>query len=271
MVKGRCGARSCAASLPAPGVRDFAGLGPGRRRPGVWAPSWRPSPRTDPGGAAARSGLQAAEPLRGAVQLIASTLVAAALATAPPAPTLVEVRLAIPDVVVDLRYATPDNFMERPLYPAGARCLLLKEAVDRLSRAASALRERGLRLRLFDCYRPHSVQWEMWKRFPKPGYVADPRRGSAHNRGAALDLTLAAADGTELRMPTRFDAFERAAHHDFPGVSAEVGERRALLREVMRAAGFRENRMEWWHYELPRAGRWPVQDVPVAAGPRTNE
>jgi D-alanyl-D-alanine dipeptidase len=177
-------------------------------------------------------------------------------------PELVDAQTRIPDLVVDLRYATPDNFLHRAVYPATARCLLLPETLDRLVAVADSLRPQGLRLRVYDCYRPRSVQWEMWKLYPKPGYVADPRQGSHHNRGAAVDLTLADAEGKSLEMPTAFDAFERAAHHGYAGGSARSRENRERLRTAMEAAGFQENRMEWWHYQLPHPGRFPVLDLP---------
>jgi zinc D-Ala-D-Ala dipeptidase len=199
--------------------------------------------------------------------LASQLLLAGPLLLAPLAeePVLVEVRQAIPDVVVDLRYATADNFLKEQVYPDGARCLLRREAVERLARAAEALRARGFRLRLYDCYRPRSVQWKMWRILPKPGYVADPRKGSNHNRGAAVDLTLATAAGAEVEMPTPFDTFGPAAHHGFSGGSEASRRHRELLREAMEAAGFRPNRMEWWHYDLRGATVLPVLDVPLVA------
>ena len=166
-------------------------------------------------------------------------------------------------LIVDLRYATTDNFLKRKLYPDGARCLLRRSAARKLARAAEQMRFKGLRLKVYDCYRPVSVQWEMWKVMPKPGYVADPRKGSNHNRGVAVDLTLASADGTELEMPTPFDTFTPAAHHDYAKGSAKSRENRETLRQAMEAAGFQKNAMEWWHYELPDASKFPVLDRPV--------
>jgi D-alanyl-D-alanine dipeptidase len=167
----------------------------------------------------------------------------------------------IPDLQVDLRYATADNFLKRSVYPKHARCFLLPQAVEQLKKAAEALREKGFRLKVYDCYRPRAVQWEMWKLVPKPGYVADPRQGSNHNRGAAVDLTLVTLDGTELEMPTAYDFFGKAAHHGSPASEAAVRHRELLLK-TMEAAGFKRNRMEWWHYDLPRAGRFKVLDLP---------
>jgi D-alanyl-D-alanine dipeptidase len=95
------------------------------------------------------------------------------------------------------------------------------------------------------------------------GYVADPRTGSHHNRAAAVDVTLLLADGSEVEMPTPFDTFGRAARQDAPQRSAEVAGRLLLLRTAMQAAGFRINRMEWWHYEAPEAHGAPLLDVPL--------
>ena len=126
-------------------------------------------------------------------------------------------------------------------------------------------------MKTFDCYRPRPVQWEMWKLMPRPGYVANPRFGSHHNRGAAVDLTLVTADGTEVEMPTPFDTFGKASHHSYGGGSAASRRNRDHLRSVMVAAGFRPNRMEWWHYELPDAKRFPLLDVPLTAASKVGE
>ncbi len=187
----------------------------------------------------------------------------AALLAAAPAPPLVDVGRALPDAVIDLRYATDSNFLGRAIYPEHARCLLLPAVSARLGRAAARLRARGLRLRLYDCYRPLTVQRELWRRFPRKGFVADPAKGSNHNRGAAVDVGLAAADGSELELPTPFDTFEPRARADATtGVSAAARRNRDLLRAAMEGAGFRVNRLEWWHYDAPEARRASVFDVP---------
>ena len=190
------------------------------------------------------------------------SLVWAALLAVAPAPPLVDVARALPDAVVDLRYATRSNFLGRAVYPPDARCLLLPAVTDRLARAAARLRERGLRLRLYDCFRPLAVQREMWRLFPRKGFVADPARGSNHNRGAAVDVGLAGADGSEVELPTAFDAFERRARADATeGVSPAARRHRDLLRAAMEEAGFRVNRMEWWHFDAPEARGAPVLDA----------
>lgn len=181
------------------------------------------------------------------------------------APDLVDVGLLLPDAVRDLRYATADNFTGKALYPAGARCLLLRPVALRLSRAAARLAAERYRLVLYDCYRPLAAQRELWRRLPRPGLVADPAKGSNHNRGAAVDVGLVAADGSAVELPTAFDAFEpRARAGATAGVSPAARRHRDLLRAAMEAAGFRVNRMEWWHFDAPEARGAPVLDVPLA-------
>src|SRR5262249_21344003 len=109
------------------------------------------------------------------------------------------------------RYATADNFTGKPLYPVG-RCKLRRAVAARLAVAAKALRAQERRLVLWDCYRPKSIQEELWKRVPDPRYVADPRVGSKHGRGAAVDVSLADTAGAPVAMPTKFDDFSEAAH-----------------------------------------------------------
>jgi D-alanyl-D-alanine dipeptidase len=180
-----------------------------------------------------------------------------------PAPDLVDAKDSVPGLVVELRYAQADNFLGKAVYPKGARCLLLRPVAVRLARAAEEVARHGYRLKVWDCYRPLSVQWEMWQRFPRRGYVADPHTGSQHNRGAAVDVTLVRADGSEVEMPTPFDAFVALARQDARLADEEVTARRALLRAAMEAAGFHINRMEWWHYEAPEAHGAPLLDVPL--------
>jgi D-alanyl-D-alanine dipeptidase len=196
--------------------------------------------------------------------LIALSL-AGALSAQPAAsqPALADVAALIPHAVLDLRYATPDNFTGRTLYPV-ARCLLRPAVAARLARAAARLEKEGYRLRLYDCYRPLSVQKVMWKAFPRRGFVAEPKEGSLHNRGAAVDVGLSAMDGSELAMPTRFDAFERKAWASATaGIPSRLRVRRDRLRAAMEAEGFVVNPMEWWHYAARDALRYPLLDVPL--------
>jgi D-alanyl-D-alanine dipeptidase len=194
-------------------------------------------------------------------------LLAAAIASASGG-DLVEATRLVPDAVLDIRYATSDNVLGRKLYGA-ARCLLRRPVAERLARAAALLRERGYRLRLFDCYRPLSVQRELWRFRPQRGYVADPRTGSHHNRGAAVDLSLVARDGREIPMPTPYDTFDRRSRADaVKGIAPEAVESRRVLRRAMEEAGFRASRAEWWHFDAPDARRYPLLDLPLEGADR---
>ena len=204
------------------------------------------------------------------VSPLAAHALAALLAAAPGAAPdpLVDVTALVPRAVLDVRYATPSNFMGRPLYPV-ARCLLRPAVAARLARAAATLEAEGYRLRLYDCYRPLSVQREMWRAFPRPGFVADPRAGSLHNRGAAVDVGLSAPDGSELPMPTRYDAFvPAAAARATAGIPAALRRRRDRLRAAMEAEGFLVNPREWWHFAVRDARRYPLLDLPLVEAAR---
>lgn len=183
------------------------------------------------------------------------------LAAAPE--PLVEVPARIPNVVVELKYATSDNFMKKQVYPAGAKCLVLERTLKVLAAAAERLQAQGFRLKMYDCYRPHSAQVELWNESPRPGYVMDPKKGSNHSRGTAVDVTLVTLDGGEVEMPSPYDFFGQAAHHRYSGGSAEAREHRNILKEAMVEAGFKPNPLEWWHYELLDAWHAPVRDEPL--------
>lgn len=176
---------------------------------------------------------------------------------------LVEAVARVPGLAVELRYATADNFLGKAVYPEDAQCLLLPVVAGRLAEAQRALEARGFRLKAWDCYRPLHVQWAMWKLVPVKGYVADPHTGSNHNRGAAVDVTLITLTGEPVEMPTPFDTFGPTAHHGSNAGTAEGRAHRETLRQAMVQAGFRPNRMEWWHYDAPEARGAPVLDVPL--------
>jgi D-alanyl-D-alanine dipeptidase len=182
--------------------------------------------------------------------------------TPTPGPALVDLTTVAPTVRLDLRYATPNNFTGRALYPV-ARCLLRPAVAARLARVQSALASRHLGLKVYDCYRPLSVQRLMWTLVPDERYVADPAKGSRHNRGAAVDVTLVRADGEELAMPTPFDDFSERARVDYVPLPAEVGANRALLQRAMRDAGFEPLPTEWWHFDAPDWQSFDVLDVPL--------
>lgn len=170
---------------------------------------------------------------------------------------LVEILPGRSGLLIDLAYARADNVTGKPIY-ARARCLLHPAAAALIDRAAELARPHGLRLKIFDAYRPTEAQWVLWNAFPNPEFVADPRRGSPHSRGAAVDLTLVDGAGRELEMGTPFDDFSAASHHGSLAVSAQAQRNRALLLGLMTAAGWDFYRNEWWHYQLFQARNYPL-------------
>lgn len=154
-----------------------------------------------------------------------------------------------PDFVYELKYATPDNFLKQAVYDCG-ECYLRKSTAEALVKANEAFKQLGYRIKLFDCYRPLSVQKKMWKILPGTHYVANPAKGSKHNRGAAVDLTLVDAQGKELNMGTPFDFFGKEAHHTYTEHPKEVLENRKLLKETLDKFNFKSIYSEWWHYEF---------------------
>lgn len=162
------------------------------------------------------------------------------------------VRIAPPDFDVDfyLAYATSDNFTGKPVY-GRADCWLHEDAAACLRKAIELARPLGWRLKIFDAFRPSEAQWALWNHTPDPEFLADPRRGSPHSRGVAVDLTLIdAKTGEELDMGTGFDAFTPLSHHACTAIPAEAQRNRLLLMGLMTAAGWDFYRHEWWHYQL---------------------
>lgn len=179
-----------------------------------------------------------------------------------PGAKLVDLSEVDPSIKIDLRYATAGNVFGRPLYPV-ARCLLRRSVAERLSRVQKRLRPKGLGLKIWDAYRPHSVQKEMWAMKPDPRFIADPKKGSKHNRGAAVDLTLVDRSGYELAMPTGFDEFTDRAARGYMRLSPDVLGNRQLLTDAMQAEGFVGLPSEWWHFDAPDALEYPLLDAPL--------
>jgi zinc D-Ala-D-Ala dipeptidase len=202
--------------------------------------------------------------LDGGVLILLIFSTATVLARPPAADDFVDVARALPSVTLELRYATPDNFTHAPIYPV-ARCLLRRSVVERLARVVDDLSRRHVSLKLWDCYLPLAVQRELWRRVPDPRYVADPAKGSRHNRGAAVDVTLVDAHGRELAMGTPFDDFGPRAHRDATGLDDAARHNRALLDGAMERAGFLPFATEWWHFDAPDWAAFPVADVPLQA------
>jgi D-alanyl-D-alanine dipeptidase len=169
------------------------------------------------------------------------------------------------DVDLDLRYATADNLTGKPIY-ARAQCLLHPAAAAALERAIALARGIGCRLRLFDGFRPVEAQWQLWRALPDPRFIADPRLGSNHSRGVAIDLSLNDEGGRPLDMGSGFDDMTERSHHGRSDLPAAVQRNRALLLGVMAGAGWAAYPYEWWHYQLAETARYPLLTDSAAGG-----
>lgn len=173
----------------------------------------------------------------------------------------VDVEQRAPGVRIELRYATTNNFMKRAVYPPSARCYLRSRVAARIAEVQRKLAADGLGLLLYDCYRPRPVQKLLWEITPDERYVAPPHKGSRHNRGAAVDLTLVDSQGRPLPMPTEYDAFSVKAHRSYNDLPEELKKNRARLTDAMKAAGFLPMPTEWWHFDDPESARYPLSEI----------
>jgi D-alanyl-D-alanine dipeptidase len=169
----------------------------------------------------------------------------------------------IPGVILDLRYSSDNNFMHKKLYPQNTKTTFLrKPAYQALENASRELGRQGLVLVIFDAYRPYSVTETLWKNVLDERYAANPAKGSGHNRGIAVDLTLADLKTHQvLPMPTDFDNFSDSAHQDFMGTDDRRIANRELLKRVMEKNGFIPLSTEWWHYSWPHPENFEVLDL----------
>lgn len=175
---------------------------------------------------------------------------------------MVPLSRVIEGVIMDLRYATKQNFTHKQLYPTLKETYLRKGAATALSKVQDSLRKMGIGIKIWDAYRPFSVTKKMWKLIGDERYVANPAKGSGHNRGIAVDVTLVWINTSkELDMGTGFDHFSDTAHHDFKHLTAEQHKNRQLLKTIMEQFGFKALPTEWWHYSLPDPARYPVLDL----------
>ena len=178
---------------------------------------------------------------------------------------LIDIRTVVPDAVIDLRYATPNNFVGIAMYPADARCLVAQSMADGLKTAADLLRADGDVLVFWDCYRPHAVQVQMYDVVSEPGWVSKPGPyARSHEAALSVDVTLE-HDGALVDMGTGFDEFTpRANAYATDGVSPAAQANRTRLRDAMAAGGFTVYKGEWWHFDAPGAyTNHPILDVPV--------
>ncbi|HET8947156.1 MAG TPA: cyclase family protein, partial [Candidatus Polarisedimenticolia bacterium] len=185
------------------------------------------------------------------------------------APDLVELTTLDPTIKLDIHYARKDNFTGAPVY-SEARAFLQRPAAAALLRAHRALRERGYGLLIFDGYRPWSVTRRFWELTPadKKVFVADPAKGSKHNRGCAVDLSMYdLKTGREVAMPSPYDDMTDKAYATYSGGDAAARDRREILREAMENEGFFVYTHEWWHFDYKDWHEYPILDVPFSAIP----
>ncbi len=179
-----------------------------------------------------------------------------------PAKAMVDLKKAIPGLQLDLRYATANNFMQRKFYPKINTTYLRKAAADSLAVIQKELLKKGLTLKIFDAYRPYSVTEKLWEPVKDDRYAADPKKGSGHNRGIAVDLTIVdLKTKAEVDMGTSFDNFSDTAHHAFTGLPKEILQNRLLLKNIMEKHGFKPLDTEWWHYYLPNTAFYELLDL----------
>ena len=163
--------------------------------------------------------------------------------------TFVNVRDYVTDLVYEMKYATTDNFLKTKVYECD-ECYLRLKTVKALVDASKCFNRKGYKIKLFDCYRPLNVQKKMWTIVPDPNYVANPVKGSIHNRGGAVDITLVDENGNELDMGTGFDHFGSESAHSYEQFERVILKNRKLLKKIMLRNGFEALDSEWWHYNL---------------------
>lgn len=178
-----------------------------------------------------------------------------------PNNTLVEIKKVIPTVVLDIRYATTNNFMHRVMYKQ-ARAFARKPVVMQLKKIQALLKTRGYGLKIFDAYRPYAVTVAFYEQASDKNFVANPKKGSKHNRGCAVDLTIIdLKTGQEVPMPTPYDSFEPQAAASYPHLPSAIIQNRDFLIGVMQAHGFKVIPNEWWHFDFIGWENYPLMDI----------
>jgi D-alanyl-D-alanine dipeptidase len=181
-----------------------------------------------------------------------------------PDKKLVEIKKYIPGIVLDIRYATTNNFAHHKMYPQ-AKAFARLPVVLALKQVDAALKLQGLGLKIYDAYRPYAVTVKFYDLIRDTNFVADPAKGSKHNRGCAIDLTLIDLNtGKELDMPTGFDSFSKKAASTYTDLPKQEIANRALLKKVMVAHGFTELPTEWWHFDFKGWKYYELLDVPFS-------
>lgn len=179
-----------------------------------------------------------------------------------PDEELVDLETFIPKIVLDIRYATTNNFVHEKIYNL-AKAYARRPVAEALKRAQEEFNKKGIGIKIYDGYRPYAATVKFYEAYHDTTFVASPYRGSRHNRGCAIDMTLVdLATGKELRMPTGYDSFSKQAYPTYPVKDREVRDNRTLLISVMQRNGFKVNSAEWWHFDYVGWQKYDVMDIP---------
>ena len=155
----------------------------------------------------------------------------------------------IPSIVVDLKYATTDNFTGKQIYESDMPAMLRYGTIKKLAKAQEMLNDLGYTLVIWDAYRPTKAQFKLWEVCPNSKYVSNPNTGfSSHSRGNTVDITIQTLNGDHVEMPTGFDDFSKFANRDYSDVSKEAGKNSTMLENIMKDCGFKPYSAEWWHF-----------------------
>jgi D-alanyl-D-alanine dipeptidase len=178
-----------------------------------------------------------------------------------PEKELINLEKFVPGLAMDIRYATTNNFMHEKMYNM-ARAYARKPVAEALQKIQAELKPQGLGIKMFDAYRPYKATVKFYETYHDTTYVASPYRGSRHNRGCALDLTVIdLKTGKELEMPTEYDSFKKEAWPSTPVKDPLIRKNRQLLIDVMQKYGFKVNGSEWWHYDFNGWKKYEVMDI----------
>jgi len=177
--------------------------------------------------------------------------------------SLIKISSFNPAILIDLRYATHNNFTKQQVYASNADAYLLDFVAEKLDRVQNYLNKKGLGLKVWDAYRPLEVQWKFWQLLPDERYVSNPAKGGGrHPRGTTVDVTLVSlAEGKELLMPTEFDDFTSKAHADCMELPQEAIHNREVLRQAMEKFGFKGIACEWWHFDSIDWRNYPILEI----------
>jgi D-alanyl-D-alanine dipeptidase len=174
----------------------------------------------------------------------------------------VEITKAIPGIKLDIRYATKNNFMKQVMYRQ-ARAFARRPVVEQLRLIQAELKKKGYALKIFDAYRPYAITVEFYKKASDKNFVANPAKGSKHNRGCAVDLTLIdLKTGKDVPMPTPYDSFDPAAAPHYSKLAPELIKNRDFLIQTMHAHGFKVIYNEWWHFDFTGWPGYELMDIP---------